>query len=64
MSTKGLRNFAIVAFVVSMALLLGGGFFAFDKVPPIPDKVVVQPNGSESALAGQGGETSAASSGG
>lgn len=40
MSTKGLRNAAILTFVVSMAILLLGGYFAFDKVPPIPDRVV------------------------
>ncbi|GAB4135255.1 MAG: nitric-oxide reductase large subunit [Thermogutta sp.] len=40
MSTKGLRNAAILTFVVSMAILLVGGYFAFDKVPPIPDRVV------------------------
>jgi nitric oxide reductase subunit B len=57
MSTKGLRNGAIVAFVVSMALLLGGGFLALDKVPPIPDNVVIQPEGAESATGGPGGHT-------
>ncbi len=39
MSTTGLRNAAIVAFVASMAILLLGGFFARDKVPPIPEKI-------------------------
>jgi nitric oxide reductase subunit B len=36
MGTKGLRNGAIVAFVVSMAALLVGGYLAKDQVPPIP----------------------------
>jgi len=40
MSTKGLRNAAIISFILSMALLLIGGYFAKDKVPPIPSKVV------------------------
>jgi len=39
MGTRGLRNGAIVAFVVSMAMLLVGGYFAKDKVPPIPKEV-------------------------
>ncbi len=40
MGVKGLRNAAIVAFVLSMAALLLGGYFAMEKVPPIPEKVV------------------------
>lgn len=40
MDTKGLRNLAIVTFVLSMGILLAGGFFARDKVPPVPAKVV------------------------
>jgi nitric oxide reductase large subunit len=40
MGVRGLRNGAIVSFVVSMAILLVGGYFAVDKVPPIPAKVV------------------------
>lgn len=40
MSTKGLRNAAIVSFVVSMAILFVGGYFAVDHVPPIPEKIV------------------------
>ena len=39
MATKGLRNAAVVAFVASMALLLVGGYFARDHVPPIPERV-------------------------
>jgi nitric oxide reductase subunit B len=39
METRGLRNAAIVSFVVSMAILLIGGYFALDKVPPIPKQV-------------------------
>jgi len=42
MNAKGLRNGAIGAFIVSMALLLVGGFFAKDRVPPIPKKVVCE----------------------
>lgn len=40
MEIKGLRNAAIVSFIVSLAILLGGGYLAKDKVPPIPEKVV------------------------
>ncbi len=40
MGFKGLRNGAIVAFILSMVALLVGGYFAMEKVPPIPDKVV------------------------
>jgi nitric oxide reductase subunit B len=40
MTTEGLRRGAIVTFFISMAILLVGGYFAVDKVPPIPDKVV------------------------
>ena len=36
----GLRNAAIFTFIVSMAILLTGGYFIQDKVPPIPEKVV------------------------
>jgi nitric oxide reductase subunit B len=41
MSTKGLRNAAIISFVISMTILLVGGQFAKSKVPPIPGQVVV-----------------------
>jgi nitric oxide reductase subunit B len=40
MSIEGLRKGAIISFVVSMALLIVGGFLSFDKVPPYPQKVV------------------------
>jgi nitric oxide reductase subunit B len=40
MGTKGLRNAAIAAFILSMAALLAGGYFAVNKVPPIPEKFV------------------------
>ena len=40
MGTKGLRNAAIFTFLVSMAILLVGGYFIQGKVPPIPEKVV------------------------
>lgn len=41
MTTRGLRNCTIVTFVVSMAILLLGGYYAKDRVPPIPQKLVV-----------------------
>ena len=40
MQTRRLRNAAIFTFVLSMAILLIGGLFAKDQVPPIPDKVI------------------------
>jgi len=40
MGVTGLRNGAILAFVASMGLLLLGGRYARDKVPPIPEKVI------------------------
>ena len=40
MGVKGLRNAAIVAFILSMAALLVGGYFAMEKIPPVPEKVV------------------------
>ncbi|HEX7551057.1 MAG TPA: cbb3-type cytochrome c oxidase subunit I [Candidatus Methylomirabilis sp.] len=40
MGTRGLRNGAIVTFFVSMAILLVGGYFAKEQVPPVPAKVV------------------------
>ena len=40
MGTKGLRNAAILTFFVSMGILLVGGYFALEQVPPIPEKVV------------------------
>ena len=40
MGTRGLRNGAIVTFFVSMAILLVGGHFAKEHVPPVPAKVV------------------------
>ena len=43
MGIRGLRNGAIVTFFVSMAILLVGGYFAVDKVPPIPAKVASGP---------------------
>ena len=42
---KALRNGAIVSFLVTVALLLVGGYFAMQKVPPIPQRVVVSPVG-------------------
>ncbi len=40
MGVKGLRNTAVVVFVLSMSALLLGGYFAREKVPPIPEKIV------------------------
>ncbi|MGA2620639.1 MAG: cbb3-type cytochrome c oxidase subunit I [Thermoguttaceae bacterium] len=40
MGTKGLRNAAVLTFIVSMGILLVGGHYAKDRVPPIPEKVV------------------------
>ncbi len=31
---------AIISFVIAMAVLLGGGYYAMDRVPPYPGKVV------------------------
>ncbi len=38
---KGLKIGALVSFVVSLAVLLSGGYFAIDKIPPYPDSVKV-----------------------
>ncbi len=43
MGVNGLRNGAIVAFFVSMAVLFVGGYYAYDKKPPIPSSVTVGP---------------------
>jgi nitric oxide reductase subunit B len=40
MSVKALRNGAIVSFLVALGLLFIGGWFALDKVPPIPDRIL------------------------
>ncbi len=56
MSTKGLRNAAVASFVAAMAILLAGGYFAKDKVPPIPRSVVAdgtELTGREAILKGQ-----------
>ena len=39
MGTTGLRNVAVLTFFVSIGILLAGGYFARDKVPPIPTRV-------------------------
>jgi nitric oxide reductase subunit B len=39
MGTKGLRNGAILSFIVSMGILLVGGHYAKDKIPPIPARI-------------------------
>ncbi len=40
MSTRLLKWAAIVSFVISMAVLIGGGLFAVKDLPPYPGKVV------------------------
>jgi nitric oxide reductase subunit B len=40
MGIRRLRNGAIFTFFISMAILLVGGYFAKDQVPPIPSRVV------------------------
>jgi len=40
-----LKNLTIVTFILSIAFLLIGGFFAKNKVPPIPSKVI-SPDGT------------------
>ena len=40
MSVEKLKWIAIICFVVAMVVLLGGGYFALDKIPPYPGKVV------------------------
>jgi nitric oxide reductase subunit B len=39
---KLLRNGAIVSFVVTVAFLMIGGYFAMQKIPPIPQKVACE----------------------
>ncbi|MEK7309975.1 MAG: cbb3-type cytochrome c oxidase subunit I [Planctomycetota bacterium] len=38
---KGLKWGAILSFIISMAVLLLGGYFSMDKLAPYPEKVVV-----------------------
>lgn len=40
MTTRRLRTVVIFTFILSMGILLVGGYFAVDQVPPIPEKVV------------------------
>src|SRR4030043_768825 len=40
MSLNKLKYAALISFVVSILLLLGGGYFSKDRVPPYPGKVV------------------------
>jgi len=40
MSIRKLKWAAVISFVVSLSVLLLGGWFAMDKVPPLPGKVV------------------------
>ena len=39
---KGLKIGAIASFIVSVAVLLLGGLFSLDKIPPYPDKIKVE----------------------
>ena len=39
MSIKKLKWAAIISFIVSFILLLGGGYLAKDRLPPYPGKV-------------------------
>lgn len=57
MNLKGLKWAAIVSFVVSMVVLLGGGYLAVEQMPPYPGRVM-GPGGEhlfskEDVLAGQ-----------
>ncbi|MHB1037919.1 MAG: nitric-oxide reductase large subunit [Pirellulales bacterium] len=49
MGTRGLRNATIVTFVLSMAILFAGGYYAKDRVPPIPEKIA----GGQTSLTGR-----------
>lgn len=56
MNTKSLRNWAIVSFIVSMAVLLIGGRLASKQVSPIPGKIVSEGrelSGRDTILRGQ-----------
>src|SRR5512137_2454509 len=44
MGTKGLRNAAVFTFLLSMGILLVGGHYAKQRVPPIPDTIVCAGN--------------------
>ena len=37
---QGLKKAAIASFLISMLVLLGGGWLAIDRVPPYPAKIV------------------------
>jgi nitric oxide reductase subunit B len=40
MSIKTVKWMAILSFFLAMVVLLGGGYFAMDNIPPCPGKVV------------------------
>jgi nitric oxide reductase subunit B len=40
MDAQTLKRWSIISFVVAMAVLLIGGYFAMDAVPPYPDRIV------------------------
>ena len=42
MSLNKLKWAAIVSFLVSILLLLGGGYLAKDRLPPYPGRVTIQ----------------------
>src|SRR3990172_7401381 len=39
---KGLKRGAILSFIISMLVLLLGGYFAMDRLAPYPEKVVIE----------------------
>src|SRR3989339_849323 len=41
---KSLRNGAVLSFIISLIILLLGGYFAKDKIAPYPEKVVIDGN--------------------
>ncbi|MEW6532124.1 MAG: cbb3-type cytochrome c oxidase subunit I [Thermodesulfobacteriota bacterium] len=57
MSVNGLKWAAILSFFVAMAVLLVGGYYALDKMPPYPGKVVDSTGkalfGKDDIMAGQ-----------
>lgn len=53
---RGLKVGAVLSFIISMTVLLLGGYFAVDKVAPYPEKVVVEGKivaTAESIMSGQ-----------
>lgn len=59
MSTRGLRNGAIASFVIALSFLIVGGFYANNRIAPIPRQVVAEGGGNaltdrEAIMRGQG----------